>query len=63
MEQALLSFDEACNSLRIGRTQMYKFINAGHIKVRKMGSKTVFTREDIAAFIETLDEYKPKGKV
>ena len=37
----LLTVDQACAAASIGRTQFYKFINAGLIQTVKIGSKGV----------------------
>jgi excisionase family DNA binding protein len=46
------SINEAAKVLSIGRTTLYHLINAGELKVVKLGSRTLVRHEDLA---ETLD--------
>lgn len=40
----------------IGRTKFYQEVNAGRLKIRKIGSKTVVTAFDAEAWLNSLPE-------
>ena len=42
---------------RIGRTKAYQEIEAGRLKVRKLGRKTLIRRVDADAWLENLPEF------
>jgi excisionase family DNA binding protein len=48
---ALLSISDTARELGIGRTTVYKHIEAGTLIVRRIGSRTLVTRESIEALI------------
>lgn len=41
---------------RIGRTKTYQEINAGRLKIRKIGRKTLILRADAEAWLNALPE-------
>ncbi|RIV81783.1 DNA-binding protein [Aurantiacibacter xanthus] len=47
----LLTVRETADALRIGRTNVYRLINEGQLKVVKIGSATRITTESIRALV------------
>lgn len=45
----LLTVNEACDTLRLGRTYLYRLINEGRLKAIKIGSATRITTESVRA--------------
>jgi excisionase family DNA binding protein len=43
----LLSINEACQELGIGRTLLYKLINLGELEVTRIGNRTLISRAAI----------------
>ncbi len=58
MKQSL-SIEEACSITGLGRTKLYQLINAGELKARKIGKRTVILQEDIEGFLSNLQSYTP----
>jgi len=61
--QRAMSIDGFCKGYGIGRTKAYEEINAGRLKARKAGRRTVITADDaedwlsrLPALEEALDE-------
>jgi hypothetical protein len=61
--QRAMSIDGFCNSYGIGRTKAYEEINAGRLRARKAGRRTIITADDaedwlnrLPALQEALDE-------
>jgi excisionase family DNA binding protein len=52
-ESDFLTVVEACEFLKIGRTTLYKHINAGHIDAYKVGQKTLIDKKELETFIRT----------
>jgi excisionase family DNA binding protein len=48
------TIDEACLVARIGRNTIYKAINSGALRARKLGNKTLILRDDLRAWLEYL---------
>lgn len=46
----------------ISRTNFYQEINAGRLKARKIGSKTVVLETDLQAYLEALPPYDGRGE-
>lgn len=44
----------------IGRTKAYEEINAGRLKVRKNGNRTIVLAADARAWLEALPELAPR---
>ena len=49
----LLDIQEATAILRIGRTTLYRRIAAGDLPTVKIGSRRLFRRADLEAFIQS----------
>lgn len=54
-----LTIDDLCKRENVSRTYVYREINAGRLKARKRGRRTVFLREDVRAWLKALPEYQP----
>ena len=52
----LVTIDEACERLSIGRSTFYSLRNDGSIKVKKIGSKTLISIDEITRFINQLED-------
>ena len=48
------SVNEAMQAIGVGRTKLYSEINAGKIKTRKLGNKTIIPAKDLSDYIEAL---------
>lgn len=48
------SVNEAMQAVGVGRTKLYAEINAGKIKTRKLGTKTIILAKDLSDYIESL---------
>jgi len=46
-----LSITEACSASRIGRTTLYSAINAGELRARKVGRRTVVLHQDLVDWL------------
>jgi excisionase family DNA binding protein len=55
-----LTIAETCERLKIGRTRLYALLNAGEIPAIKIGRLTRIREEDVAAYAERLDPYRPR---
>ena len=51
-----LTLNEFLAWARIGRTKAYEEIDAGRLKIRKLGRKTLILRTDAEAWLEALPE-------
>jgi hypothetical protein len=65
--QRAMSIDGFCKAYGIGRTKAYEEINAGRLKARKAGKRTIITEDDaeewlslLPAFQEGLNEPSPE---
>ena len=47
---------ELANEIGVSRSQLYRFVGSGHLRARKLGSKTVFLAEDVRRFLASLPE-------
>jgi excisionase family DNA binding protein len=54
MEEIVVTVNEACRLLRIGRTKLYEVINSGGLVARKQGSRTVFLWNELKQSAESL---------
>jgi excisionase family DNA binding protein len=55
-EALYVSIPEAARRMGLGRSSLYKEINAGNIKVRKCGKRTLISVQDIHAWFAALPE-------
>ena len=53
----LLTVADFCTRYSIGRTSLYREVNAGRLKLRKFGSATRIAREDAERWAANLPEY------
>jgi hypothetical protein len=49
--QAAYAVDETLEVLSIGRTSLYKLVDAGHLHPVKLGKKTLFLADNLAQFL------------
>ncbi len=54
----LLTVADFCARYSIGRTSLYREVNAGRLKLRKFGSATRIARADAQAWAANLPEYE-----
>lgn len=52
MNQNLLTIDDICHELGIGRTTAYKLLKKKKIKSCKIGSRLIVTKEELKRYIE-----------
>lgn len=52
-----LTIAEASVATRLGRTKLYELINAGALRARKIGKRTIILREDLDSFLSDLPPY------
>lgn len=50
-----------CQIAGIGRTKAYEEINAGRLKARKSGVRTIILAEDAEAWLNSLPALSPKA--
>lgn len=48
----LLTLPEACEILRIKKSSLYRLINAGKIRLTKVGRRSLIAHDDLVAFLE-----------
>ena len=53
-EKLAYTIPEACEVSSLGQTSLYQAIREKRLTARKYGTRTVITREDLAAFLRTL---------
>jgi excisionase family DNA binding protein len=58
--KVLLSIDESCRSLGVGRTKLYSLIGRDKLTAVKIGRSTRLRVVDVVAFVESLPATKPK---
>lgn len=56
--KASYTIDEVSKIITLGRTKIYENINAGTLKARKLGRKTIILKEDLEQFLTNLEPYK-----
>ena len=56
IDPRLVTIDEACERLSISRSTFYSLRNDGSIKVKKIGSKTLVSSDEITRFINQLED-------
>lgn len=57
--QRVISIDELCGVLSIGRTKIYELISAGNLDVLKIGRRTLVTLESVDRLIENSRVNRP----
>lgn len=55
--QLSLNIEEARALTGIGRTKLYQAINSGKLKARKFGKRTIVLKDDLDAFLASLEAY------
>lgn len=60
-EPLAYSLSEFLKIACIGRTRAYQEINAGRLKVRKSGKRTIVLAQDARAWIEGLPDYRSRA--
>lgn len=54
MVTPFLTIDEACKFLRVGRSYFYKQVKSGHIRLIKMGRKSLVEQGEIERFVSEI---------
>ena len=57
MNPLSLSIEEARAMTGLGRTKLYQLINSGDLKARKLGKRTIILKDDLDAFLASLEAY------
>ncbi len=57
-----LSVRGASAEANIGLTKTYEAINSGELKARKIGRRTIILRDDLNAFLSSLEVYPSNGR-
>jgi excisionase family DNA binding protein len=52
-----LSIEETSAVTGLGRTKLYQLINSGDLKARKLGKRTIVLKDDLDAFLASLEAY------
>lgn len=55
--QLSYSIDEVCAVTGIGKTKIYQLINSGALRARKLGKRTIILKDDLEAFLSSLQTY------
>jgi excisionase family DNA binding protein len=53
-EKHALTIHEACSYSGIGKTKIYEAINAGKLKARKVGKRTLILSDELREFLSSL---------
>ena len=61
MEKVAFSIDEAARRANICRDLIYRAINAGKLRARKNGRRTLILASDLETYLNNLPEYQPKS--
>jgi hypothetical protein len=61
--KAAYSVEEVLEILSIGRTSLYKLVDAGHLHPAKLFKKTLFIADDLALFLIRLRQANGGGSV
>ncbi|MBK9585805.1 MAG: helix-turn-helix domain-containing protein [Alphaproteobacteria bacterium] len=56
--QLTMSIEETRAATGLGRTKLYQLINAGELKARKIGKRTIILQDDLNQFLSNLTLYK-----
>lgn len=57
MAKLAYTIDEAVEAGAGGRTKVYEAINAGTLKAKKRGSRTVILAADLSRYLESLPDF------
>lgn len=52
-EKLAYSIEDAIKAASVGRSLLYSEISAGHLRVRKIGRRTVILREDLTEWLRS----------
>lgn len=55
----MISINEACQQLGIGRSTFYREVAAGRLTIRKAGCRSLIRQSDLDAWMEALPTLKP----
>ena len=58
MDQLVYSIAESAQTSRIGRTKIYKAINAGDLRAVKCGRRTIILHDDLVRYLQNLPSIK-----
>jgi excisionase family DNA binding protein len=53
LTQLAYSISEACTLTSVGRTTLYSAIKTGHLKVHKIGRRTLISANDLVAWLDS----------
>ena len=62
MTPLALSIDEAAKMLSIGKTKLYAELSAGRLEGKKLGKRTLVTRESIENWLANLESYPSQSQ-
>jgi len=57
-ECELLTMEQVCDALKIGRSTLYKLVYSNSIIAVKLRGRTLFRPDDIAKYIASLDAFE-----
>jgi excisionase family DNA binding protein len=60
-EQVAYSVNSFCEKFDIGRTKFYEELNAGRIRARKVGTKTLIPADAAVAWLSSLPPALPQA--
>ena len=52
--------NQFCEAFGVGRTRFYDLVNAGELKTRKNGGRTIVRGDDAQAWLDSLPAVEPK---
>lgn len=61
LEKRSYTVDEFMSAYGIRRTKTYEEINAGRLKARRIGGRTLIAREDADAWLDSFPAVQPKA--
>ncbi len=61
MAKLAFTIDEAVEAGAGGRTKIYEAINAGTLRAKKRGKRTVILAADLAQYLESLPDFHEKA--
>jgi excisionase family DNA binding protein len=61
-KKAVYSIPEACLEYGVGRSTLYKEIQGGRLRAKKIGRRTVLTHRDLNAWLDELPDSHSVGK-
>ena len=59
MQKLALTIEEAIEAGAGSRTKVYEAINAGKLRARKRGKRTIILADDLQKYLDDLPEYVP----